>query len=388
MASFCDTAIVLCPESVDGEQVLLGLSLGERVLLALSYSGVKSVAFVGEGKRPVCQRADIEIVDVSSLDTAKLHLVVPIDAVFDRGLLAQESLPDHVAMAYWQEEQLREGLQDPKQALEKLGQQTEVDKGVANGGKGFAIRVIDKASSKRAEKSLLLSLRKPMDGVVSTYLNRHVSLFCTRYLIKTGLPPNFFTVIFMFIGLAGAYFATQAQFAWALVLAGLLFQGQSILDGCDGEMARLTFQFSKRGQWLDSIGDDLTNYSVCFGLAVGQARVLDNPTLYWLGAAVLLMQVLTSAVLYRRMLIIGTGDLLAIPDMVRSSDNEGFFSAITESVGVLFKRDSFIFLLSLMVIFQQPLYAFYVYGIGTIPMTLGVLLNEYRITQSAKQQIA
>ena len=36
-------------------------------------------------------------------------------------------------------------------------------------------------------------------------------------------------------------------------------------------MARLTYRFSHLGQWLDSVGDDLTNYLFCIALALGQA---------------------------------------------------------------------------------------------------------------------
>ena len=37
-------------------------------------------------------------------------------------------------------------------------------------------------------------------------------------------------------------------------------------------MARLTFQYSKVGEWLDTVGDDITNYAYCMALAVGLAR--------------------------------------------------------------------------------------------------------------------
>ncbi len=368
-------AVIVCLEDADPARRLLGVSLGERLLLALSFAGVKRVCFVGSGSRPVCKRADLDIVDAEQLRQETQLLVLASDTVFDRGLLSLPSLPPNVAMRTSSGLDLDKWLQHPCEAA------TELSQGEAESGQGFAIRVTSHRSARQAERALLLSLRKPIDGFVSTHLNRHVSLFITRFLVKTGLPPNFFTLIFLSVGLAAAYFATQAEYGWALVLSGVLFQAQSILDGCDGEMARLTYQFSRRGQWLDSIGDDLTNYSVCFGLAIGQARVLQEPMLYWLGGAVLLVQVITSGVLYRRMLLMGTGDLLAIPDLVRTQKAEGLKGTIGDVVSLLLKRDSFIFILSLLIIFQQPLLAFYLYGIGTLPMALGVILNDYRIAR-------
>jgi phosphatidylglycerophosphate synthase len=382
MSSRAKTALVVCTGTSGAyERPLLGLSIGERLLLALAHAGVDEVAFVGEGKRPFCVRADLQVVEADGLNLEAEHLVLAADTVFDRGLLSQSSLPEGIALAYSQGEALKKWIESPEEALLALGA------GQAESGKDFAIRVDSAASAKIAQRALLLSLRKPIDGFVSTHLNRYVSLFCTRFLVKTGLPPNFFTILFTAIGLTAAVFATQAEYTWAIVLAGLLFQAQSILDGCDGEMARLTYQFSSRGQWFDSIGDDLTNYSVCFGLAIGQARVLGAPTLYWLGGAVLAMHLIASFVLYRRMLILGTGDLLAIPDMVRGESKEGLVGFVSDAISLVLKRDSFIFILSVVIVAQQPLLAFYLYGFGTIPMVVGVVLNDYRIGQAARSQI-
>tara|TARA_R110002073_G_scaffold336577_1_gene536016 strand:+ start:106616 stop:107776 length:1161 start_codon:yes stop_codon:yes gene_type:complete len=374
MGSPNQIAVVVCPDGADPEQTVLGLSVGERLLLALSYSGVRKVCFVGDGTRPSSRRAEVVEVEASALDNDQTYLVMASDTVFDRSLLSSTAFPASIAMNAMRGAEIRLHLDNPEVITNAIGA------GEAPTGQGFAIRIDSKKSAKAAARSLLLSLRKPIDGFISTHLNRYVSLFCTRFLVKTGLPPNFFTVIFLAIGLAGAVFATQAQHWWALVLAGLLFQTQSILDGCDGEMARLTYQFSRRGQWLDSIGDDLTNYSVCFGLALGQAWVRDEPIWIWLGGTVLALQMITSGVLYRRMLIMGTGDLLAIPDLVRKP-SAGQSSAISDAISLILKRDSFIFILSLFVVLQLPLLAFILYGLGTIPMAIGVILNDYRIAR-------
>ncbi len=374
MSAPAKAAIVICPESADPGRRILGLRVGERLLLALQHAGVSEVCFVGPGKRPKCDRAELKIIESGDLSPGQDYLVLASDTVFDRALVQEESLPANVAMERMSGDSLSWMADLPGQ-LDSLGL------GQATSGQGFAIRVTDRTCAKKAERALLLSLRKPIDGFVSTHLNRYVSLFCTRYFVKTGLPPNFFTFIFMAIGVSAAVFATQAQSPLALILAGVLFQGQSILDGCDGEMARITYRFSHRGQWLDSIGDDLTNYTVCFGLAIGQARVLNEPILYWLGAGVLIFHLITSGVLYRRMMLMGTGDLLAIPDLVRTKTPEGILGSISEGLSLMYKRDSFIFILSVLIIAQQPLVAFLIYGAGTIPMAFGVVLNDYRIAR-------
>src|SRR5438094_733327 len=66
----------------------------------------------------------------------------------------------------------------------------------------------------------------------------------------------------------------------ARILAGLLLAHlQSVLDGCDGELARVRFQQSAIGEWLDTIVDDALNLAVVVALGVGIAR-MEGSTLW------------------------------------------------------------------------------------------------------------
>ena len=47
---------------------------------------------------------------------------------------------------------------------------------------------------------------------------------------------------------------------------------QSVLDGCDGELARVRMQQSKMGAWLDTFVDDVLNVLVTVAIGVGVAR--------------------------------------------------------------------------------------------------------------------
>jgi len=57
-----------------------------------------------------------------------------------------------------------------------------------------------------------------------------------------------------------------------IVLATALFQVFSILDGCDGEIARAKFLESERGRQLDDIFDILSNILLVVGLGFGLSR--------------------------------------------------------------------------------------------------------------------
>ena len=49
-------------------------------------------------------------------------------------------------------------------------------------------------------------------------------------------------------------------------------QLQSILDGCDGELARVRMQQSKLGAWLDTFVDDVLNVLITVAVGIGLWR--------------------------------------------------------------------------------------------------------------------
>lgn len=109
----------------------------------------------------------------------------------------------------------------------------------------------------QGERTLLGRLVKPTDGWVARHINRPVSTRISRWLVRTPVTPNMVTLATFLTGLSGAWFVLDGTY-WSVLLGALLFQVSSILDGCDGEVAVLTFRESKYGSWLDTITDNLT----------------------------------------------------------------------------------------------------------------------------------
>jgi len=297
--------------------------------------------------------------------------------VFDRGILtAPDAVPTHVPIRRMTARTVRET--HPDVLLKSLGL------GQADSGTQYGIRVVHDDAWHRAHRALLLSLRKPIDGLISRHLNRYISTFITQYVVRTGVSPNLLTILFLGLGLLSAWFAYQAQPWWSLVLAGFLFQSQSVLDGCDGEIARLTYRFSHVGQWLDSVGDDITNYAFCFALALGQARVTGYDWLYGLGCLTLGIQLLGSAVLYRRLVMMKTGDLLAIPNLLNEDEDAENPSLFTR-LSLLFKRDFFVFAIALITACQYPIVAFLLFSLGTFPTIYFVILNDIKLGRQQRE---
>ena len=136
---------------------------------------------------------------------------------------------------------------------------------------------------KRAEDALFKSLGKRTDGPVSRLINRPVSTFVTRRLVGTNVTPNQMTVVANMIGALGVVLVFQGTWAM-LALGSLLVQLQSILDGCDGEIARLKFKSSRIGEWLDNVLDDQVN--VGYGIALGFAATSISGQWWWMWVGV------------------------------------------------------------------------------------------------------
>ncbi len=128
----------------------------------------------------------------------------------------------------------------------------------------FWCDVDDEPALRRAEEALLRRLRgKTGDGPVARWLNRPLSIRLTRRLVETPVTPNQISLFSFGLSLvAAALFLLPGW--WALALGGLLAQAASVIDGCDGEIARLRFQGSDYGGWLDAV---LDRYADAFLLA-------------------------------------------------------------------------------------------------------------------------
>ena len=121
-----------------------------------------------------------------------------------------------------------------------------------------------------AEYKLFESLRKKSDGILARTLNRRISLFLSKRLWRFGISPNWVTTFTLILGiLAGWAFAQGSGTGWGL-LGATLFQLHSIIDGVDGELARLMHQESRFGFWYDISVDNLSHMAVFGGIAWGQ----------------------------------------------------------------------------------------------------------------------
>jgi choline kinase len=115
---------------------------------------------------------------------------------------------------------------------------------------------------RRAKTLVRRSLMKPSDGPISRYVNRPISTRISMALAPLRLSPDALTLITLAVGL----WAGWSLSAGRAVVGALLLQAASILDGTDGETARLQDRASPRGAFLDNLCDRMVDAAMVAGL--------------------------------------------------------------------------------------------------------------------------
>jgi len=102
-------------------------------------------------------------------------------------------------------------------------------------------------------------------------LNRRISIPISRQLIKFPITPNMVSIFTLGVGIAAAGFFAYGGY-WSTLLGAFLCLFASILDGSDGEVARLKLQESDFGCWLETICDYAFYLFLLVGMTIGQWR--------------------------------------------------------------------------------------------------------------------
>ena len=102
------------------------------------------------------------------------------------------------------------------------------------------------------------------DGYISKHINRKMSEPMARLLAKTQVTPNQMT--WAAFGIALLSFVSFIL--GYNIIAGLLVQLSSIVDGIDGSLARLKGMTSEFGGFLDSVLDRYADILIVLGLTL------------------------------------------------------------------------------------------------------------------------
>jgi phosphatidylglycerophosphate synthase len=121
------------------------------------------------------------------------------------------------------------------------------------------------------EKQFLRGSGKSQDGFVSRYLNRPISRVVTLLLLRFPTTPNAWTLLILPLPIVASLILLHGTY-WSFFWGLMLFQVFSVLDGCDGEIARAKFLESESGRRLDYLCDVFSNILLAIGLGCGLSR--------------------------------------------------------------------------------------------------------------------
>ena len=116
-----------------------------------------------------------------------------------------------------------------------------------------------------ANRLLYQNLAKPEDGFISRVINRRVSTaIVTPLLLKLskGITANQVSVLAFVV----SFMAGLAFFLGLPIMGGIVIQLASILDGSDGEVARLKKIQSPFGNFFDAVLDRYSDGFILFGM--------------------------------------------------------------------------------------------------------------------------
>jgi phosphatidylglycerophosphate synthase len=197
-----------------------------------------------------------------------------------------------------------------------------------------------------AEAELLRRLGREGDSLMVRVMNRRISRAFTKWLVRTPVTPNQITLFSALLGLSGAVLLAQPGNV-AQILGSLLFLCSTIIDGCDGEVARLTFQESEFGGKLDLMMDNVVHLFLFPGIALGLYREDGDPIALVLGGLTL-GGVLLSLIVY-------------LPSLWRPAGQRRTHMRLHESLA---SRD-FAYVLFLLALFDRLDWFLWVAAIGT-----------------------
>lgn len=217
------------------------------------------------------------------------------------------------------------------------------------------------------ERQLIRATGKPTDGLVARNLNRPISQSLSRLLVQTRVTPNQVSFLVLMVLMVSVWILAQGT-PLGFVIGMLLFHLASVLDGCDGEIARAKFLESPLGSWLDTSVDLLGNALLALAVAVGLSRQPGLPV--ELRNTYLLEGVLTT-------LAIGLGLFGLSRAHPGRSDFNDFGSSLVarfriprplirvfQTVIALLRRDSYAVVFVLFAVFGQPEWILHVMAIA------------------------
>ena len=100
------------------------------------------------------------------------------------------------------------------------------------------------------------------EGLVSAHLNRRFSRPLAKLLARTPITPNQISFLSFIVAIGSLSLFLTGHNVWA----GIVAQTSSVLDGVDGDLARIKNMKSSFGGFFDAILDRYADFAILGGL--------------------------------------------------------------------------------------------------------------------------
>lgn len=239
-----------------------------------------------------------------------------------------------------------------------------------------------------------LKVRQILEGTgggwVAKKVNKRFSIPLSIYLARWGVTPNQITLINLLLGIVSGILASFGDYVY-LLAGGILFQCVSILDGCDGEVAKLNGKATRFGAWFDTVGDNLSFVVFVVGVTFG---FYQKTHAHWviilaeiaLVSFAVLLSIMVSYLLRNQD---GKASLTTYEKEVLNTSiagKTGWLATFMRRGKFLIKKDFFALLFSLLAIVNLPqgIVFFAALGSGAVALILSALtLKQWRARKAA-----
>lgn len=100
---------------------------------------------------------------------------------------------------------------------------------------------------------------------------------------KLGITPNAVTIVSIFIGIAGGVLLGYVDLMYNIIGMGLIILANS-LDSADGQLARMTGNFSRLGRILDGLSGDLWFITIYIAICIKMMHEGWDASIFFLAA--------------------------------------------------------------------------------------------------------
>jgi phosphatidylglycerophosphate synthase len=362
---------------LDRDPVILGLSLIQRTALAAHRAGYGQVFLLGSGDRKalgITAVADWISLAASLSSAPPASLIIAPAAILAEGDWLERLASARIEPAGWGTIPNRivmlpaASVPDAVDALDQDGAARDLGEVNARLASRFGppahilaasdpMIVETPADVGSAERRLLESLVKDTDGFMARHVERPISLQISRRLAGTGITPNQMSLISIAVGICGGPFFLSSR-PLMQTIGALLFLAHSILDGCDGELARLKFQQSRWGGVLDFWGDNVVHTVIFACMGVGWSLAADSAWPLVLGFSAVLGTLGSAGFVYWRLMRSKGGD-----DTLFTSVSDAPERPLTRLLDSASRRD-FIYLVIALALFGRSNWFLVMAGIG------------------------